>query len=803
MTSHKFRLCLKTRRGRIVAVSLRETKLHLAERDGYIGVLRQSLAVAGTATTVTPETRPTMANCYRTMILLLSALIALAGTPSIWAQPPEQPPELKLPPRREPSDPAVAAVLDSNPTTSADLVRAAKILADLGRPDKAKEYLRQVIGARLSQQQLTALIEKFGSSMFTGLAARKELWPEAKQLAGLVLQAANRSLQDPQRLAGLIRQLKDPSQRQAAMAGLQEAHAAAVGALLEVLADSNRAAEHAPVRVAMAQMGSLAAGPLLAILEGADPPLAVEAIRVLAMMDAKRAAIHLLRPHLAEDTEANVRAVAGAAFGRLAGRVPDKETAVRLLRERAEGYFDRGQPVRGIIDDRVEIFRWDAAAKRCVAESYSPEDAALVIAARLARDAYALAPNDPQVRRLYLMTMLEAAAYKNGLDKALPHGDGTAASEAARFGTAVIEDLLERSVAGGHVAAATAAARILGRIGTAEKLLRQGDRPTPLVRAVRHPDRRLRLAATDAVIRLQAAGPFPGASYVPQSLAFFAGCSGVRRALVAGPSTQASRQLAGKLAELGFDVDTAGTGRELLRLAASSPDYELVLIDAGIETPTADFLLQQLRHDGRTATLRVGLIARGGQLRRAQRIAERDPMAMAFSRPHTEDAIQWQVERLATLAPRTFVAQAQRLNQAAEALDRLAELSGSSGHPYELLRVEAAVLVALYAPQLSTKAAAVLANLNTVKSQPALVEMASRWTQPLTSRAAAVKAFRRNTQQYGILLTATEIGRQYDRYNASEDLDVNTQQVLGLILDCIEAPTEPVRFTEDAEESRQ
>jgi hypothetical protein len=87
----------------------------------------------------------------------------------------------------------------------------------------------------------------------------------------------------------------------------------------------------------------------------------------------------------------------------------------------------------------------------------------------------------------------------------------------------------------------------------------------------------------------------------------------------------------------------------------------------------------------------------------------------------------------------------------------------------------------------------VLGNLNSAASQQALVELASRQTQPLEVRQAAVKAFRRNTQQHGILLRGDEIRRQYDRYNESEDQDRGTQQVLGLILDCIEAPTQAVK----------
>lgn len=485
---------------------------------------------------VSTKTRHTMDNRYRTITLLLIALIATGPATWVCAQQPKQQPDQqpKLEELVEPEPPslAVQAILDTNPSTAAELVRAAKILADLDRPDLGKGLLKRILNAGLNQQQLAALVEEFGSPMFVDMAARKDMLPEARQLADAALAAANQALQDPQRLARLIKQLQDPSpqERSAALAGLSKAHAAAVAALLGVLGDGNRTAEHANVRAALAAMGSQAVGPLLGILEGADPGLTLQAIRVLAMMDAKQTWIHLLRPHLLETADAKVRAVAGAAIRRLLGKVPSKREAVWLLTERAKAYFDRKQPMRGVIDGRVEVYRWDAGIRQCVAGSCSAEDAALLLAARLARDAYALLKDDPEVRRLYLATMLEAAAYENGLDQPLPDGEGTALAEAAGCGVAVIEDLLEYAIAGDHLAAAAAAARILGRIGTAEGLLRQGTRPAPLVRATRHPDLRLRMAATDAVLRLQPAEPFPGASYIPRSLAFFAASGGMHRA---------------------------------------------------------------------------------------------------------------------------------------------------------------------------------------------------------------------------------------------------------------------------------
>ena len=208
------------------------------------------------------------------------------------------------------------------------------------------------------------------------------------------------------------------------MVGLQEAGSAAVGPLLAVLADPARAAEHAYVRAVLAEMGRTARGPLVAVVEGADPKLVVEAIRVLGAMNDRSAVNCLLKPCYWANSPAAVRATAELELQRLTGNVPGRAKAVRLLTDAARAYFDRRQPIQGVVDGKVEWWRWDQSQRRCVARSITPEEAARTLAARLAGDAYAIAPEDAQVRLLYLATMLEAAAYPEGPGPALGQREG-------------------------------------------------------------------------------------------------------------------------------------------------------------------------------------------------------------------------------------------------------------------------------------------------------------------------------------------------------------------------------------------
>ncbi len=721
-------------------------------------------------------------NPTRAWLWIVLTILGL-GAP-VWAQ--EAAPEDETPVVDETDDLAVTAVLQSEPSTAAEKIRAARILADLGRPKLGKRLLKEVIDTKPNQQQLAELAGQFGSPMFVDLAGRDDLAPEARQLADAVLVAAGRQLRDPKRLANSIERLQDPSAQvqSAAVAELQEAGQVAVAALIGVLADAGHQAEHANIRAALIRMGRDAIEPLLACLEAEEPAFVEQVIRVLAQLKDPQSAVYLFRPSLEESEQASV---ASAAIKRLIAQVPTRRQAADTLAERAREYLDLQVLLATEADGLVSVWSWDATEKQVIANGATIEDASLARAARLARDAYALQADDPAVRQLYLTATLEAAAYQHGLDRPLPADEGTPVARASRFGVEVVQDLLRTAMADEHLAAATVAAEILGRIGSAESLLRQGARPSPLVKAAEHPDRRLRLAAVDAIVRLQPAKPFPGSSHVLDSLAFFAATGGTRRALMAGSNLEGVGTLQGTLGQAGYDFDMAPTGRELLGLVISSPDYELAFIDVGIDRPPIDLLVQQIRRDSRCATLRLGLIARDGLYTRGERIARRDPLTLAFSRPHRAQASQWQLDRLTSLAPRRFVPHAQRQKQASLALDLLAQLAEKRNRWYDLSRVEDAVLTALYVPELSTKAAVVLGQLNAAESQQALMNLASNVAQPIEVRQAAVKAFRVNTQQYGLLLRGKQIARQYERYNESENQDVATQRVLGLVLDCIEA----------------
>jgi hypothetical protein len=707
--------------------------------------------------------------------------------------------DVELPPVTMP-DPAVDAVLATKPTTPSELVRAGKALADLRRPDLAREHFKRALDAGLDPKALAALADEFGPAMFSAIALRSDLAPEGKQLADAVLGAKIQQLQDPKRLADLIEKLGDPSPetRGRAIAGLQDAGPAAVGPLLAVLGDAQHAAKHAGARTTLATLGTVAQGPLVATLDSPDPKLVVEAIRVLGDLRAIRPSYFLLRACCEEKGNPEVREAAQAAAKRVWRHVPGRQEAAQLLADLSQRYARRLEPLEEDASGQVVLWTWDDAKKQAVNKAYRPDDAARWFAARFARDAYTILPERREMLLLHQATMLEQAAHETGLDKPLGVEKDSPAGKVAAMGADAVEDVLVFAMQDGQSAAATAAARILAPMAGVETLLHRAAQPSPLVLAARHPDRRLRLAAVDTVMRAKPRGPYPGASYVSEAIGFMAASRGTKRVLIASPRREESMRLAGHLVKLGYETDIAATGRELVRKALQSPDYELVLIDAIVSYPTADEVLQSLRRDGRTALLPVGVLAAASDLERAKHIVRNDRRAEAFPRPHDFPTVQWQVEDLVVRGGDTLAA-AERKRQAGLALDWLAELSRSQGGLFDGSRVEDTVLGAMGVRELASKACAVLGSLGTPRAQEALVDLASRRAAPLADRKAGLDGFRAAVQRRGILLSTAKIQLQYDRYNRSAEEDPATQAVLGMILDCIEASTKQARRGTDGD----
>jgi len=251
-----------------------------------------------------------------------------------------------------------------------------------------------------------------------------------------------------------------------------------------------------------------------------------------------------------------------------------------------------------------------------------------------------------------------AAAGKNVPAVAEPSEDKVREAERARQIASVPEDVDAATLSGilaeamrrGRPWAAERAAEHLGRSEDASVLHVDSPRPAPLVAALEYPSPRVRFAALRAIMQLKPSAPFAGSSLVPKALTHFATGANERRAVVAMPNEVQATALAGRLRNLGFAAESANRGAPALTLAQASADTEFVLVDMDIDRANVRDVLYALRTHPATGEVPIAVLATGGRLYDARRLADEHTRVLAYPRPQTDKAVADLVARLQELA---------------------------------------------------------------------------------------------------------------------------------------------------------
>jgi len=717
-------------------------------------------------------------------------------------------------PELESLEPLLKSVREFTTDDPVELTRAIQIMLNYGRPDAAREYLDRLIALDLGPEAMVELHNHFRSGLFFRIAGASALQPEGARFGDAVLEAAHAATRSDARLEQLIAQLSasDPAARRQAIVDLRDADDAGLNALVQVLAQPSRAAEHAVVRYALVELltprspladVSTTSGPIGVLVSATasdDEALRAQLFDVLGRLRSEAAIPYLVRAAVddasSDDASSDSTVAARKALLQIVGRVPQRWEAQALLEQSVREYL-AGRPIGDVDSEgQTRIWQWDDDTKSATPRLVLANDAPLVTAARLARELHLLMRDDPGFQVHYLLTRLQSEKTLAGLDQPLPAGPGTAHDEAVAAGADMTEAVLDEAIQKDKTAAAIAALEVLRTNGDVGLLFSSSGRPRRLAASLRHPDRRVRFAAAQAIVAIDPQVPFAGDSFLPEALAYFAGTSGSRRILIAHPRTDYGQSLAGLASQLGIDADTAQTGREALKLARSHPDYEWVLVSDAINDPPAGELLQQLRRDPLSGKLPVGIMARPERALAMARLTDDDPLSEAFPLPHSAAGMSVPAARLRARAGRDATSYDERMQQALIALDQAGDFAKQEEiYPfYDFLCREAAFERALSNPELAVRAARVLGYLGTPTAQRTLVTVTSQQGRSVAERKAASDAFSTAVQRRGLLLSSGDILRQYDVYNEYIETihpDPDVVQILSDVLDTIEAPTRP------------
>ncbi|MCC7475510.1 MAG: hypothetical protein IT425_08950 [Pirellulales bacterium] len=611
------------------------------------------------------------------VILLLATAAPVRSQPPQPSQPAAgeaAPPAAETPQPLLETNPAIRAALELPRQEPRDYVRATLWLIDLGRPELAKPILDDLMKRQVRDEQRAAIVAEFGSADLLRLARSAELAPEGAKFADACLAAAHTAATKPQRIAALVKQLADPSTevRIAARHDLAAAGQAGVTATLETMAHESDPTRRATLADAAELMHPLVDGPLLAMLATNDSALRSEVGTLL-----EKLAVPQARPFLSNGANGS--------------------TAAHALAQAIARYQHGTPPFPVDADGRVELWKWDDATMKLSSARVLANDAQLIWIARLATELARLQPDDFVAARTALVLRLEAAGLT--ADPSAPPSTPNLAKAEPRL----LNEALAEALAKGYSHAARSLLTAMGEQHRADVFSTVDGKPSPLVRALDSPSRRVRFAALEAILALNPASPYPGSSRVAESLEWFARANGERQAVVAMPTNSAATNLAGELAAHHFATHASNRGRDAVDTARSLSDLEAIFIDMNTIVPDIRQTLFELRTSPATGDVPIALLAADGRLQEAKKLATEHSRVLAISRPHSPAALASIVERLAALAPRDQVPDNERIDQAEQARKWIAMLRGGERPFYTFREREHMPLTPAASNHLSTE----------------------------------------------------------------------------------------------------
>ncbi|MBA2114703.1 hypothetical protein [Bremerella alba] len=690
---------------------------------------------------------------------------------------------------------AIQTIKESNPTTPEQLIDAALLSADLGRSDLSKVYLQKLIENDPNEDEVLAAQQKLGTGRIFRLQSIESLQPEGATAATMLLTKLDRYFKDIKRLNKLVDQLidKDEFTRNQAVKQLKNAGTDAANPLFNALADPGREAVRPAAKRMLVSLGRTIYEPLLAALDSSDPLFVAELVDVAKELDLDQATQFLVGPYVLTDDD-QLRSQIGQYLDATVRTRPTEEDVKVYLAKRVKRYLGDGPMFPVNEDGLVELWTWDAEKKQVVMTPVPPADAEVATAGQLLRDLYALDETNAEVQVQAALAAMQRMGVLDESDTELKKLVDQHGVELLQL--ALVQALEDRKFA----QAAVVACEQIGETKNADLLIAIEGKLSPLALALQSPVYRIRRAAAKAILTIDPKSPYAGSAELLDTLGFMASAQGKRNILLGELHQQRAQNMAGLLAELQLEPLVTPGGRELFKQAYSSPDIEAIFISKPLALPAMMESVQILRKDRRTADLPIGIIAPIGEVVHYQLRTKDDPLTHVMIRPNDVEGFVFQLKQLYLSQGRLLVPADQREADAEFAIKEMSRMLDVSDEYdfYNFLKIEEIAVRRLVDENVTGDIANLLGKLATPAAQTALVDYASDPFNPLAQRQACADAMQAAIERRGILLTKDQIIAQFDRYNASEELDPETQAVLGKILDILEAPTQSVRFDQPA-----
>jgi hypothetical protein len=680
------------------------------------------------------------------------------------------------------------------PRTPLDAFAAAQFEINVGSYELAAQYLKGLLAANPTEKDFLAIEDRYGVAALLNLRNiprwsedPKEQAETTKAVEDIIERAGaarRKLLGDPQRITRYIANLQGtPEERAYAVRELQRSGPLAVPTMVTTLTTNRDSQDRAAILNALPWLYPDAVPPWLAALDMNDPVLKAQLLESLA----QRRDLPILAARPETDPTPTLDYLAASPNQSDSVRRKALELLTRLrplsvsqmpsakveLTKYADKYYRHQVRVPDLPNNPV--WRWDGM--QLVNTPSTASQVEEYFGLRYARWALELDPTYEPAQVVFLSLATDKAFERGGLDKPLAV---TAPEVHDLLDTADVPAMLtalDRALVEKRSPVALALVQALG-----ERAEVQAGRPTQgkspvLVRALDYPDRRVQLAAADALIHLPGpathAAQFRVIEVLRRALAAESEVSlpTKPRVLIGHFNPDRGLDLARRVQAVGYDAIVVRTGWEVMRRLKEAADIDAVLIDSDLPYPTLPDLLASLRADIHLGLLPVRVLytppggadsslALRGLARLEYLIGGYSQVAILLA-PVTTDALQKDLVPAKPLAVDGAVSPlttAERKAQSARAIELLRQLAVGETTGYDVMPAERAIRQALVVNELAKPAIAATGRLPGRDAQGDLATLVLDGARPVELRILAAEQLARHVQRFGGLLNAEQIG---------------------------------------------
>ena len=529
--------------------------------------------------------------------------------------------------------------LINKPKTVPEFWRAVKFEVSQGKYDLAAEFLKGLLALNPTEKDLLAIEDREGIASILALrnvqkwSDNPKLQTEAKQNVEAIIGAASNAVKklrtDPERIAKFIKNLSaSPEEREYAIVELRKSGTTIMPAFIAALVAADLE-ERQQLLSVLPLLDADTVPAVLATFDVNNPAMRLDLMSVIAR---RTDLLKLLgrtetdpRPTLwylaAKQDLVGLRArdMLASLTGTPVNKLPSSTS--ELLNAAEIAYQHKTTFSSGT--DAPPVWRWDG--KKLTSSKLPVSQAEEFYGLRYSRWALELEPNDEAAQVEFLSIATEKAAQRFGLEKKLSAAAPAVYEMLSLAPANVLYTMVERALAENHLSVAIGAIQVIGDRAEAKGFKAKPapaprnmdairSAPDPLVKALNSKDRRLALAAADALTRIPGTPPHQVMARVVEVYRSLLanpaedtamGNASRPRALVADADGTRAEVTGSVLRQAGFDTAITRTGRDTLKRLNQAADIDIIWINDEIPYPELPYLLAQIRGDVKYGNLPI------------------------------------------------------------------------------------------------------------------------------------------------------------------------------------------------------